>query len=371
MATLPIDLDSLLAPLDAGEQGAGIDLRSDFSPASTYQRLRDARSSARADERARDAAGDTDNSTVEGWREILDLGQAAFTAQSKDFEVAAWLTEALVRLYGLAGLTAGAGLVTGLCDQYWDTGFPQPDEEGLEGRASPIGGLSGSSADGTIMQPLRRLALFRRTDGTEVGIYQWDQAEETAGLNEDRRAARYSAGVPELETLKAEARLDRNYLTQVGIDAANALATWRAMENAVDLRFGSEAPPLRKVTGILERISEVVVSLGGVVPAGEEGGADADQMQDQVAASGDAGAATGSRTGGSPGKIMTREDALREMDRIAEFFKRTEPHSPLAYTLEEAVRRGRMSLAELLAEVLPDGDARASMLARLGIRPPE
>ncbi len=92
--------------------------------------------------------------------------------------------------------------------------------------------------------------------------------------------------------------------------------------------LGSEAPPLRKVTGILERISEVVVSFGGVVPAGEEGGADADQMQDQVAASGDAGAATGSRTGGSPGKIITREDALREMDRIAEFFKRTEPHSP-------------------------------------------
>ena len=86
--------------------------------------------------------------------------------------------------------------------------------------------------------------------------------------------------------------------------------------------LGLEAPPLRKVpTGILERISEVVVSLGGVVPAGEEGGADADQMQDQVAASGDAGAATGSRTGGSPGKIMTREDALREMDRnTAEFF---------------------------------------------------
>lgn len=66
---------------------------------------------------------------------------------------------------------------------------------------------------------------------------------------------------------------------------------------------------------------------------------------------------------------MTRESALQELDRIAEYFKRTEPHSPLAYTLEEAVRRGRMSLAELLAEVLPDADARNGMLARLGMRP--
>ena len=127
MATLPIDLDSLLAPLDAGEQGAGIDLRSDFSPASTYQRLRDARSSARADRTGPRCCWryrQFDGGRLAG---DPDLGQAAFTAQSKDFEVAAWLTEALVRLYGLAGLTAGAGLVTGLCDQYWDIrGFRSP-----------------------------------------------------------------------------------------------------------------------------------------------------------------------------------------------------------------------------------------------------
>jgi type VI secretion system protein ImpA len=68
---------------------------------------------------------------------------------------------------------------------------------------------------------------------------------------------------------------------------------------------------------------------------------------------------------------MTRETALRELDRIAEYFRRTEPHSPLAYTLDEAVRRGRMSLSELLAEVLPDAAVRNAMLVRLGIRPEE
>jgi carbamoyltransferase len=56
-------------------------------------------------------------------------------------------------------------------------------------------------------------------------------------------------------------------------------------------------------------------------------------------------------------------------ERVAEFFRRTEPHSPLSYTLEEAVRRGRMTLAELLAEVMPDEEARHAMLSRLGIRP--
>ena len=69
------------------------------------------------------------------------------------------------------------------------------------------------------------------------------------------------------------------------------------------------------------------------------------------------------------GALLTRDAALRELDRIADYFRRTEPHSPLAYTLEEAARRGRMSLSELLAEVLPDADVRNAMLQRLGIRP--
>ena len=55
-----------------------------------------------------------------------------------------------------------------------------------------------------------------------------------------------------------------------------------------------------------------------------------------------------------PGQVASREDALRALGEIANFFRRTEPHSPLSYTLDEAVRRGRMTWPELLAEVVAD-----------------
>jgi type VI secretion system protein ImpA len=70
------------------------------------------------------------------------------------------------------------------------------------------------------------------------------------------------------------------------------------------------------------------------------------------------------------GHAASREDALRALSEIANFFRRTEPHSPLSYTLDEAVRRGRMTWPELLAEVVADMDARNSILTTLGIRPP-
>ena len=298
----------------------------------------------------------------------MQIGQQALASRSKDFEIAAWVTEALVRRFGIAGLTAGARLITGLCSQYWDAGFPQPDEEGLEGRASPLGGLAGGAADGTVMQPLRRLALFRRADGSPLGVYQWDQAEETAGLNEDRQEARYAAGIPRLDALVAEARLDRAYLVTTGRAVTEAMEAWQAMDQAFDERFGAEAPSTRNVSNLLSRMHEVIGRLGGIEAVAPE--AFPEPAEIATGGGGNGGAvATAGMVAAGPGVLRTRDDALRELDRIAEFFRKTEPHSPLAYTLDEAVRRGRMSLADLLMEVLPDEEARNGMLTRLGIRP--
>jgi type VI secretion system protein ImpA len=70
------------------------------------------------------------------------------------------------------------------------------------------------------------------------------------------------------------------------------------------------------------------------------------------------------------GAVANREDALRALENLATFFRRTEPVSPLAYTLEDAVRRSRMSWPDLLEEIVADRDSRNAILTALGIRPP-
>jgi type VI secretion system protein ImpA len=67
--------------------------------------------------------------------------------------------------------------------------------------------------------------------------------------------------------------------------------------------------------------------------------------------------------------MATREDALRVLGEIADYFRRTEPHSPISYTLDEAVRRGRLTWPELLQEVVADMNTRNGILTMLGIRP--
>ena len=75
-------------------------------------------------------------------------------------------------------------------------------------------------------------------------------------------------------------------------------------------------------------------------------------------------ARSGSR---SPGGLGSREEAFRTLEQVAQFFRRTEPHSPISYQLEQAVRWGRLPLPDLIHELIAD-PARLDELARGGLR---
>ena len=66
-------------------------------------------------------------------------------------------------------------------------------------------------------------------------------------------------------------------------------------------------------------------------------------------------------------EIRTREQAFAELLRIAAYFRKSEPHSPISYALETLVDRGRMSLIDLLSELLPDSSSRGQFLQISGI----
>src|SRR5260370_17189184 len=129
------DLEAILAPL-AGEQPSGVDLGENYAPNSIYFRLRDARAGARDAERQAETEGG-DEGLPALWRPVAALAISALKSNSKDLEVATWLTEALVRIAGLRGLMAGAAVIGGLFEPDWDGVFPMPHQPVLETRPSP------------------------------------------------------------------------------------------------------------------------------------------------------------------------------------------------------------------------------------------
>jgi type VI secretion system protein ImpA len=357
------DLATLLAPISA-EAPAGVDLRQDASPQSVYFRLRDARAEARAAERAADSGGGEGGVPAE-WRTIRQMALETLSTRSKDLEIAAWLCEALLRLDDLLGLAAGFRLIAGFAENFWDDFFPSADEEGLAGRLAAVAGLNGMGREGTLIQPLRRIVLFPRPDGARFEFWQYEQSRELAGIGDaTRRQQRLDAGILPFETVENEARAaDPGLFAALRGRAAGAAAAWRALGEIFDTRAGADAPATSQVRDLLDQIREAAERWGPPAAGAPEPAAAGIPAPPVAAEAGATSAAV-------PRKLATRDDALRLLVEIADFFRRTEPHSPLAYTLQEAVRRGRLTWPELLAEIVPDAASRAAILSTLGIHPP-
>ena len=352
------DFEAILAPL-AGDQPTGVDLRQDFSPTSIYFRLRDARAQARDAERQADTQGN-DEGVLALWRPVATLAIDALKSTSKDLEVATWLTEALVRMAGLSGLMAGASVIGGLVERHWDGLFPMPEEGDMETRVAAVAGLSGQGADGTLMQPLRKVALFRRPDGSPFSLWQYQAAVELSGITDPaRRAQRIDSGVLPFEEVEKEARLagathwsaQRELITKT-------LASWKEMERVFDEKAGDASPSANRVRDLLEFVAETCRRFAP--PDATDGAA---EMTSATAGDGSAVVAT-------PGSITGREQALRQVTEIAAWFKRNEPSSPIGFTLDEAVRRARLGWPELVAELVADETARHTLLTTAGIKPP-
>ncbi|MET0270318.1 MAG: type VI secretion system ImpA family N-terminal domain-containing protein, partial [Sphingomonas sp.] len=156
-------VEDLLAPLAAAD-GAGPDVRGGGSGGSAlYLAIKDARTDARLAERNAIASGDAEidplMAGLRGWETVRD-GATRLFAETKDLQVAAWLTEAWLRTDGFPGVAAGFALMAGLIERYWDDGLhPQEDEDGVETRVAPLFGLFGNSDVGTLLQPLKLLPL--------------------------------------------------------------------------------------------------------------------------------------------------------------------------------------------------------------------
>jgi type VI secretion system protein ImpA len=352
-----VDLAALLAPIE-GEHPTGADPREDFSPSSLYFRLRDARGEARAAERQADAADAEERPPTPQWAPVKRLATTMLESHAKDLEAASWLTEALLRTDGLDGLASGFRVMTGLVETWWDGLHPLPDDEAALRRITAVAGLNGEGVEGTLIQPLRKSSLFALPSGAMLALWQYQQSAETATIGDAaRREQRLRAGIMPFDEVENAARANVAALRQVRQSARGCITAWQALEDALDYRTG--APPMGRVRDLLEEIVKVADRYAGIEAA----------LPVQAVADAPACVAVASPVAVG-GRIASREDAFRVLEEAADFFHRTEPHSPLAYTLREAVRRGRLTWSELLEEIVPDADSRAAILSSLGIRPP-
>jgi type VI secretion system protein ImpA len=350
-----LDFAALAQPI-AGDNPCGEDLRG----SDAFYEIRDARGAARTKERQADA-GDTQADAREDWQLIRAKAPGLIAGKSKDLDLAAWLCEALLRLDGFPGLRDGFRAARELVEQFWDGIYPRPDEDGISTTVGAFANLNGVGAEGALIQPLRKAWITSPDASEPVQMWAYERAVETTTEDPDSpltgaRTAARASGVEFYRTLVAD------------IDAC--LAEFDKLNEAFAQRCGNaDAPPSSTIRSTLDWALRLTKGLAqDVFPGALDAAAEA-----AAAAGGDGAAAPAGAGAAAPlsagGAIRSRDDALRVVALAADFFKRTEPHSPLGYTLEEVVRRGRLPLQDLLKELITEDEVRNRFLIAAGIRP--
>ena len=349
-----IQLDSLLQPI-SDDNPVGNDIREDSSPTSPYYSIKDARNAARAAERNNMFDGDSSEADDQ-WRKILDLAPDILQNNAKDLEVASWYTEALIRRHGFQGLRDGFKLIHGLIDQYWDNIYPLPDEDGVETRVAPLTGLNGEGAEGVMIAPIRNVFITQGNEPGPFSFWKYQQALDIEKILDEEtktdKASKLGFSNDDVETAVSES--SEEFFVNIRDDIVESIDTYKEIGRVLDEYCGiNDAPPISNIINILQDCQGAINHIAKYKMPSEdaEENTSSDALEQTTTESTD-------QTQQISGPIKSRTDAFKKLTEISAFFRKTEPHSPISYILERAVKWGDMPLEDLMKELIPDSSAR-------------
>lgn len=327
----------------------GDNIRNDSRTREIYYRIKDERNQARAEERA---ASPQDNLKISSsWDSVSNLGLQIIYSESKDVEILAWLAEASLRLRGFHGLREIYELCGDLFYNHWDS-LRSISDDNDEEKFAPFAGLNGIGSEGTLVQPLRLASLIPGGKFGEHSLWDFQLAQRP---NESKRRE-------ELYRIASEAGVAAmsSHLAAVN----TCLSSFDAITAVLSERCGQAAPELN-IRNTLIEAAAAIRTLGGR----DQEPAPVEQTPAIAAGTDESGQSAARTSPASPEGISSRDEAFETLLSVARYFRRTEPHSPISLSIETLVRRGRMDFSELLAELLPETQARNAVLTAAGIKP--
>ena len=275
---------------------------------------------------------------------------------SKDLRLAVWLTEAGTKRYHLRGMAEGLLVLAGLCEKFWDRGlFPEAEDGDQEQR---IGNLSWILS--RIPTLLREVPLTAGPGGAFSTI-DFESARRKASLGDTPKP---QEGVKLSDMDAARRNNSAAFCASFAVDAQDCLEALRKLERVVDARLGNDSPAFSTAREAVEAMLRVMPANAGVAPTAVPAASGAPAADSAMAP------AMPAIPAGPPGAIATRALAIEQLRAVAQFFRRSEPHSPVSYFADKAANAADQDLHSWLRSVVKDAGSLAHIEELLGVQPP-
>lgn len=357
-----IDLDAIFQPVSE-ESPSGESLR--YS--GLYDEIAEAR---RADMDVNQGEWQTELKVAD-FRKVVELALPALLSRSKDLQIAAWLSEALIKIHGFAGLRDSLLLLAGLQDNFWETLHPEIDEGDMSGRANAVAWLD-AQASMAIMGAAITSAGYGLLDFEDSKRFDFPEnmelldTSEQVRLNELKAQAEAQRKVTGEMWRRSVAETNRAFCEATNLTVDECWAAFKELNRVIEEKYDrNQMPGLSELKKSLDAVQTQLKKLLDEKRAEEPDESDvAESLEGETAEGGVAG--QGSGMGTATGAIQNRKDALKRLGDIADFFQKTEPHSPVAYLVQRAVKWGNMPLESWLQDVIKDESVLYQLRQTLG-----
>lgn len=272
------------------------------------------------------------------WVEVRHLALEGLS-RSHDLRLLAYFATAALRTDGWHPFLESLVVASQWLESYWEDVHPVIDDDAMARRNA----LNNFADPLAVIGRLRRLPVVESRQHGRFALRDVDLAlghHPPAADEVKPEPAAIDAAFGDMSTEALQSFQEK---------AAQALAGLSTIEGRMREAGGPEMAPS------FESLSQIVVKLNGLLQAQLV----ARQTEDAPLSADGSGSAVSGAPMAAVGAIGSREDALRALDAVTNFFRRHEPSSPVPLLIERAKRLVSKDFLEVLHEIAPEAVAQA------------
>ncbi|HEY0707954.1 MAG TPA: type VI secretion system protein TssA [Polyangia bacterium] len=282
--------------------------------------------------------------------------------RTKDLRLAVHCTKGLIRLQGWSGLASGLGLIRGLLERYWDGLHPELDREDNDDPTLRLNCLADLSEDEQVQATLRTLPVVASARAGKLTLKDVLQARGDA---KPANGQAKPAGITPSVVAAVFAEVDFATLSATAGDVNQALDHLLGIESFVAQHVGAgHTPNLVRLKALLQEANRLLADKVAARQPPAAPAAEALQGEDMSISMSGAHGTNGASAGGAVpvGAIRSRDDVVKALEAICEYYRVHEPSSPLPLLLNRARRLVTKDFLEILQDLAPAGVAQAQTI---------
>lgn len=290
------------------------------------------------------------------WAMVENLCRQALATQSKDLQIASWLVEAWITMDQLNGLTKGIDLLKELCDAYWDSIFPELQQDDNERRLHMLEWLDNAWKTRIVIIPV----LENHLDSSPMTLADWMHANRLDTVSKrapDRQKMLQQAERQNELTLERVQQIlgmcPKDLLEQINLDAAKALQAYDQFKKLLDMLLKDDSRPAMNAVPDtlkeLQRFMQAGLDRSGSATPPPTALTDEILQEDSFILS-ESEVSTDEIKALHTSAPQNRSTAYKMLDDIGNFLQGIEPHSPAPALLKRIATWENKTISEIFKD---------------------